>query len=370
MTEWSPQQADALGKVAAWHKAGNQQIMRVFGFAGTGKTTLARHFAGGIKGSTRFAAFTGKAAMVMRKSGCADANTIHSLIYQAVQNPKTGQLKFHLDKHGPVKDAALVVVDECSMVDEALGQDLLSYGKPVLVLGDPAQLPPVSGGGFFTDHEPDCMLTEIHRQAEGNPIVKLATDVREGRGLTLGKYGSSRVICRDEVTADLVTGADQVLVGKNVTRHQYNLRMRTLKGIDSRLPVSGDRVICLKNDRSTGIFNGGIFVVHRAGPVGSDGCISLDIRSEDFPGRAAISVKVRQEFFTGGSEAIDWRELRGTQQFNFGYAVTVHKAQGSQWERVVLFDESGAFRESAQRWLYTGITRAAGSITIVSGEKA
>ena len=58
------------------------------------------------------------------------------------------------------------------MVDEDLGRDLLSFGKPVLVLGDPAQLPPVKGGGFFTEAEPDVMLTEVHRQAADNPIIR------------------------------------------------------------------------------------------------------------------------------------------------------------------------------------------------------
>ena len=66
------------------------------------------------------------------------------------------------------------------MVDEELGRDLLSFGKPVLVLGDPAQLPPVKGGGFFTEAEPDIMLTEVHRQAADNPIIRMSMVVREG----------------------------------------------------------------------------------------------------------------------------------------------------------------------------------------------
>ena len=70
------------------------------------------------------------------------------------------------------------MIDECSMVDEELGRDLLSFGKPILVLGDPAQLPPVKGGGFFTETAPDVMLTEIHRQAEGSAIIRASRAAR------------------------------------------------------------------------------------------------------------------------------------------------------------------------------------------------
>ena len=77
------------------------------------------------------------------------------------------------------------------MVDAELGRDLMSFGVPVLVLGDPAQLPPIQGGGFFTEAEPDMMLTEVHRQAEDNPIIRLSMDIRAGRDLDLGRYGET-----------------------------------------------------------------------------------------------------------------------------------------------------------------------------------
>lgn len=367
--DWSDQQKQALDAVSKWHKVGDEQVYRVFGFAGTGKTTLARHFANEINGDTCFAAFTGKAAMVMRKSGCRGANTIHGTIYSAEQDENTGAVTFVLDRDSKVSDASLVVIDECSMVDSDLGRDLLSFGKPVLVLGDPAQLPPVRGGGFFTDHEPDQMLTEIHRQAEDNPIVKLATDVREGRDLSFGQYGTSQVIAKTDVTPELVKSADQVLVGKNLTRHLYNKRMRELLGRKNGMPEPGDRLVCLKNNRSNGLFNGGLFTISEVHdqPRGAvkDKTIKMDVLSSDFEKKAAIRVDVREEFFLGGHENIDWRELSGTDQFNYGYALTVHKAQGSQWGSVALFDESRAFRSDWRRWLYTGITRAAEKITIV-----
>ncbi len=160
---WSPQQDEALKEAAAWLKRGDRQVFRLFGFAGTGKTTLARHLAEGIDGDVCFGAFTGKAAHVLRQKGCEDAGTIHSLIYRPRSAKEEDDLDDDDDDSGPqfaikrdsqASTASLIVIDECSMVDEDLGKDLLSFGTPVLVLGDPAQLPPVKGGGFFTEAEP------------------------------------------------------------------------------------------------------------------------------------------------------------------------------------------------------------------------
>src|SRR5262245_52552535 len=181
----SPQQDDALKAVSRWLKAGRPQMFRLFGYAGTGKTTLARHFASHVDGQVQFAAFTGKAAQVLRSKGAVNARTIHSLIYrprgeEAVADEVTGKTSmspmFSLNRQSPVARARLIIVDECSMVDEELGRDLMSFGTPILVLGDPGQLPPISGGGYFTDYEPDFLLTEIHRQARDNPIIRLAID--------------------------------------------------------------------------------------------------------------------------------------------------------------------------------------------------
>jgi len=120
---------------------GEPQVFRLFGYAGVGKTTLARHIAEGAQGEAVFAAFTGKAALVLRSKGCVGASTIHALIYRASEGAE-GAPTFTLNHDGPASKAGLIVIDECSMVDAELGRDLLSFGKPILVLGDPAQLPP------------------------------------------------------------------------------------------------------------------------------------------------------------------------------------------------------------------------------------
>ena len=138
-----------------------------------------------------FAAFTGKAALVMRSKGCERASTIHSLIYKTRESGEEVP-SFDLWDDAPASKAALIVIDECSMVDAELGRDLMSFGVPLLVLGDPAQLPPIQGGGFFTEAEPDAMLTEVHRQAEDNPIIRLSMDIRAGLDLEPGRYGETR----------------------------------------------------------------------------------------------------------------------------------------------------------------------------------
>ena len=259
MTSWTQAQDQALKAVARWLAAKDgPQLFRLFGYAGTGKSTLARHLAENVEGLVVFAAFTGKAALVMRSKGCVDARTIHSLIYRATDT-ETEEPSFELNDESDATRAKLIVIDECSMVDEELGRDLLSFGRKVLVLGDPAQLPPVKGGGFFTEAEPDVMLTEVHRQAADNPIIRMSMAICEGGQIARGIYGESQVVGRDGLEPSLVTGADQVLVGMNKTRRAYNKRLRELRGFSGDLPQSGEKLVCLRNNRKKGLLNGALF---------------------------------------------------------------------------------------------------------------
>jgi exodeoxyribonuclease-5 len=367
MPTFSPEQDAALAAVAEWLKAkpgtrGTPLIFRLFGYAGTGKTTLARHIAEAVEGKVLFAAFTGKAAQVMRSKGCEGASTIHSLIYRTLEAGAETP-SFELWDDAPASKAKLIVIDECSMVDAELGRDLKSFGVPLLVLGDPAQLPPIQGGGFFTDAEPDAMLTEVHRQARNDPIVRLSMEIRAGNRLEPGQYGETQVVRRDALDPQRVIVADQVLVGRNATRRAYNARLRERRGFDGALPVAGDKLVCLRNNRRKGLFNGGLWLVKER-PSARRQILNMRLTPDDI-GSRVVKVSVRPECFSGAIETLEWPQRKKYDEFDFGYVLTVHKAQGSQWDDVVLFDESFAFPDSRERWLYTGITRAAKRLTVV-----
>jgi exodeoxyribonuclease V len=366
---WSKQQDDALKAVEKWireyytSKKPGKQFFYLGGFAGVGKTTLAKHFAEGIDGDVIFGAYTGKAALVMRKNGCTDARTIHSLIYLAEQDSKTGEVTFHLNKGSGVRDAKLLIIDECSMVDSDLAKDLLSFGKPILVLGDPGQLPPVNGTGYFTSGKPDFMLTEIHRQSKDNPIIFLATQVRQGIMPDYGDYDESRVI--EKLNSKDVLEADQLIVGRNITRYEMNRKIRKLKKLDPDTPVVGDKLICLQNDKDVGIFNGGIFNIEQIlTSKYKTSFLHMRLESQD-EDRLPVMAKVHKSFFMDDVAKPDWKLLKGSQQFDYGYCLTGHRSQGSQWSSVVVQDESWCFREDRWKWLYTCITRAKQQLILV-----
>jgi exodeoxyribonuclease V len=368
--QFSPQQDAALKAIAAWLKQKDaKQVFYLAGYAGVGKTVLARHIAQAVSGTVLFAAFTGKAAMVMRSKGCDGASTIHSLIYK-VKEVRPGVVEYHLDEDSSVGRAALTIIDECSMVSIDLARDLLSFGTKVLVLGDPAQLKPVDGAGYFTRNEPDFFLTEIHRQARDNPIIRMSVIVREGGELACGSYGESRVVrVMDDIDP---TKFDQVLVGRNQTRNTYNARMRELLGHSNALfdtdPRPGEKLVCLRNRREKGLLNGSLWKIIES---------KRNTRSK-YPGFKMVVFPLDEgmgdqnretwtpvEFFSGRENELDWEARKGAEEFTYGYCLTVHKAQGSQWNNVFVRDESYVFREDAARHLYTALTRAAERITIL-----
>jgi exodeoxyribonuclease-5 len=208
------------------------------------------------------------------------------------------------------------------------------------------------------------MLTEVHRQAEDNPIIHLSMAVREGRPLTPGCYGESRVIRRRDVDSGIVMNADQVLVGLNKTRRLYNGRIRELNGYRDPMPAAGEKLVCLRNDKSKGLLNGGTWIIKALRGIRND-FVRMDVAPDDESLRRPVEVSVLKAFFEGFEEEIPFVLRRESDEFTYGYALTVHKAQGSQWDDLVLFDESFAFREHRARWLYTGLTRAAERIIVV-----
>jgi exodeoxyribonuclease-5 len=400
---WTPEQERALKMCGDWLR-GPEQEMRVFGYAGTGKTTIARHLAATSDGVTLFAAYTGKAANVMRKSGCAGATTLHSLLYKPSQGSteevhrlqtlishpdtdprdlpelrydlraakeKADRPVFSLNEDSPLRGASLLVVDEVSMVNADMKRDILSFGIKVLVLGDPAQLPPVSGEeGAFTSLAPHILLTDIQRQAKDNAIIRWATKVREGGIIDFGTDGECRKIRKTSISAgDLLLRSGQLLTGKNETRRKLNAQARKLMGASGPYPNKGETLVCLKNDHRAGFLNGVTCVAASTAQLIEDALV-MDLYYEDMELKDVEANTVPFDLYENPDAEAEtgyWDRMR-YQKFDFGYCLTVHKAQGSQWDKVTICDDGfgkrGGPTERA-RWLYTAITRAQRELVIV-----
>ena len=406
-------QAEAAEFIKEWYLHLNTQIFVLCGYAGTGKTFLVDHVVrslGLIPGeSVAFVAPTGKAASVLIRNG-TPAGTVHSLIYireEDVEVNEDGEiiserfLRFVRRESLP-KELKLIVVDETSMVSDDLLRDLLSFGVKCLLCGDPAQLPPV-GGTNSVLAVPAITLQEIVRQELGNPIVQMAEIVRGGGRLSYGSYGSRAAVVSErrispEMRRRLLLEADIVIVGTNKTRSRINRESRILRGIptEAQLPIDGEKLICTLNDWSKPLDEKGNFHLVN-GIIGTcyhireqeDGLGQLDFVADfldklvkNLPFDAGIFTEGR--YFHGyGDKAClleggmmvhegNFEVLRRLKvkredticRFEFAYAVTCHKAQGSEYDYVVIFDESRLFEDGAS-WLYTAITRAKQKLVII-----
>jgi len=408
----TPKQARAKDAVLRWLADPNgKQTFYFAGLGGTGKSTCVEQIVAEIQGHVCFAAFTGKAASVMRKKGCPTATTIHRLAYnmtgeaetpeqrqkllteiqrlrsvndpgaQATADKIVKELKraeeeegrkgprFALNPLSEIRHARLLVIDECSFIDKRVGQDLESFGTRLLVLGDPAQLPPVYGEGYFTSRDPDFFLDEILRQEMDNPIRKLCEMARKGQRIPFGKYGDSEVLPRgDARVQDRVLTADIVIVGRNKTRHASNAKIRRLLGRgDSPAPIAGDRVICLKNDHDRGMLNGTQWKVDRCLPDLDALTAKIEITSVDEEGqRDSVECETWLHHFMAREDELAIVEGRRKRaELDFGNVITAHKSQGSEWPNVVVIDESSAFPANPARWRYTAFSRASKRLTIV-----
>jgi len=436
----SDTQAAAVKSIIDWYKnrRDKQQVFRLFGYAGTGKSTILKYAIDEIGG--RFmrrisktdgeevvafddetedkdgsaspkilaAAFTGKAALVMTRKG-TPASTIHSLCY-SVQEPtkeavekarqELAELRqkgagsmdvmlwnalvrerekaikdmhrphFVINLQSPIVDCDLIVLDEVSMVGEDMAMDLMSFKKPILVLGDPGQLPPIRGEGTFTQAKPDVMLTEIHRQAADSAFIRLATMARCGQRIPLGRYDDDVwKMKRNQVPVDLLLRSGQVLCGYNNTRFYLNNALRQYAGFESHLPgKGGEKIICLKNRGSEGLINGQFLSLSDVSDV-EDYSFYAKIKTED-----GIDVGEQQIYRGHFDDHIHFDKDRGQQDYfrkksmvecTWGYTITVHKSQGSQWQNVVVWDDGFGRGEDRNRWLYTGITRAETGLLIL-----
>lgn len=386
----SAQQEQAVDEVAEWLKAADKPFYYLGGYAGTGKTTIAKKLASLQNGITYFATYTGKAARVLRSKGCP-ASTIHSLIYlpagavgeeigkldRELNDPETPPdparrikiLKRLADLRKPsfkknekVPKMSLLVLDECSMIDTNMANDILDLGIPVLVLGDPGQLPPIKGSGYFTNGRPDMMLEEIHRQAADSPVLQLATKARLGQHIPAGTFGTSKVMARSKMGKDEATGVDQIICGSNKARKVLISEMRQLLGFKGQLPQNGEKLICLRNNHTRGILNGQMFTaLSDMDPQFG----TIDVLDDDGDKTA---LTCHPECFTDEDLVKAWpyNKRATAEEFDFGYAITCHKSQGSEWPAVTVYADMFQWDQAMfRKWLYTGITRASDRVNVL-----
>jgi exodeoxyribonuclease-5 len=396
---WGVQQAEALDLIYKWLRNKNKNSwFYLAGYAGTGKTKLMSQISTFVSeeqgknnvpsGEVLYAAYTNRVAAVLRSKGCLNAATLHSLLYKPVIDADTGRCTgFVINHQSPISTASVLVIDEISMVSEEMALDILSFNTPVLVVGDPAQLPPVKGTGYFIERKPDYLLTDIRRQEKGNPIIYLATRVREGKTLNPGKYGNSIIYeYGNHVSDELILNSTQVIVGLNATRKHINTRVRKLNGKFDKnpiFPVKGDRLICTKNNLDKTLANGTLwrcsqptlgvilqpkFKNSTYKVAGSLNVLKFKVQSEDeldSSGKLAVfDTQCALHHFDVRLPEPNWKDMLGSDDWDFAYAITCHKLQGSQVESALIFDESSTFREHAKNWLYTAITRAIDKVTI------
>jgi hypothetical protein len=246
------------------------------------------------------------------------------------------------------------LVHNCSMLGKKMAADVLRTGVKLVAVGDPGQLPPVEGLAFFTEavFRRSFTLTEIHRQALENPIIRQAHRVRQGLGYEADGE-AVRVI--DRVSSEELIAADVVLVGRRRTRMRMNAERRRILGFNNPLPRLFEPLICLRNLSKYGLCNGAIY--HASRDLQEDDK-TIGISTDDG------DVEVPGVFLPPGHE-YDRPDLPVWMTvFAFGYALTVHQAQGSEWDKVLLIDESAALGDDRTRWLYTGVTRASREIVI------
>ena len=389
--KWSPQQDKALSSVSDWLTSKDRPFFYLGGYAGTGKTTLARHLAEGVD-SVAYAAYTGKAALQLQKSGIPNASTVHSLIYKLVI-PKRGAIKvleaelaaakspneaeelmqrlkkikephFEINEKSRLHDADLLVLDECSMINQEMANDLLEFQVPILVLGDPGQLPPIKGEGYFTAKKPDYFLEEIHRQALDNPIIAASMHARQYGAIKAMNDDRVLIVHDREKMKSLMLEADKVLVGKNKTRLGVNRAFRSYRGFTDPYPMEGDTLICLRNYQDKGLLNG-LFAEVLPGELHDVDNFQIKTTLKTELGATLEDLPIFTGFFDEYTQAkaVDKAPFflrKAAFEFDYGYAITVHKSQGSQYPTTFLWDD-GMFSwdlPMRKKWLYTAITRA------------
>lgn len=376
----------------------HQKYTVISGYAGAGKSTLVKFIISALSQygidpdeDVVFTSFTGKATQVLQKKGNKNVSTLHKLLYKSI--PKADGTFYRVPK--TEIDYRVVVVDECSMAPKELLQLLYTHDVYILCLGDPGQLPPVNKNddNHLLDN-PHVFLDEIMRQAAESEIIQLSMKIRNDEPITEMQGKEVQVIKKSDLTTGMLMWADQVICATNDTRIALNNQMRELLGRGDK-PEDGDKVICLRNywecfsDDDSALVNGTIGYLDNSYPTfhsipfflqepGSPSRIEV-IRSnfisdsdEVFPNLA-----MDKKMILEGEKSLDWkmsyklgRNMKFKHlvpmEFTYGYAITGHKSQGSEWDKVLVIEERFPFsKEEHRRWLYTVCTRASQKLVLV-----
>ena len=385
--ELTEKQREAL-TIAVQRYVNGEPYTCISGYAGAGKTTLIKFIVSALglhNTEVCYIAYTGKAALVLQEKGCENAMTAHRLLY--ISHPKSDGTFFHTPRR-PLPPYKLIVCDEVSMLPKDMWDLLLSHRIHVLALGDPAQLPPITEDNNILQ-SPHIFLDEIVRQAQDNEIIKLSMDIREGKPLVNFRGKQVQVINKSDVVDGMYLWADQIICARNDTRRQINDYMRNkLFNVTSPEPIEGDKVICLRNnwDDMNGLgdcmVNGTMGTVSYIRYNNSNPYLKPQLEWDFLPDGYVPSqcaddpyfrnINVDYKLLTTGEPTVNNRNFKKfpkiwvPKEFDYGYCITCWKAQGDQYNKVLLFEEGFPFDpEEHQRYLYTGVTRAVEKLVVV-----
>ena len=380
-SDLSEDQQEVYDAIINWATRTQIPYLTMGGYAGTGKTTVTAAVAGELakKFDIAFCAFTGRAAGVLSRKlvenglGNLPCQTIHSLIYKPDVNEKTGEIEGWALKEPMELGYDMFVVDEASMLAKDLWDDLKSYGRPILLVGDHGQLAPV-GDNPNLMKRPDLRLEKIHRQAEGNPILALAEFVRNGGKPRYFQPTDDRVkfVHGFPTVAERMDMDSAAICFKNSTRCSINKVAREAKGFHGPIPDPSEIVMCLKNKAP--IYNGMRGRLYWADytPDRMDRIpVVVDFADENLRmwGRVCQFQFGREKTFSSLADIPNKPKSWGSagQMFDFGYGMTCHKAQGSQFREVTVLVEKwlGKTEDDRRRWLYTAVTRASEQLNLV-----
>ena len=369
----------------------------IAGYAGAGKSTLVRFIIEELKTygvketDVCFACFTGKAAQVLLKKGNKNVITLHKLLYKSIPKESGGFVRIP----NPSIPYKIVVVDEVSMAPKTLMDLLFKHDVYVICLGDPFQLPPVDKkeDNHLLD-TPHIFLDEIMRQAQESEIIQLSMAIRENRPIEVFQGKEVQILNKEELNTGMLTWADQILVATNATRVSINAQMRKLLNFGEQ-PQDGDKIICLRNywdcfsDNEEPLVNGTIgilknsFLTKRYLPrivKSTDGLSHIDLIMGDFISDSGMyfhSLEMDKKMIDTGEFSLDWKTVYQLNrnpktrdipplEFTYGYAITCHKAQGSEWDKVLVIEEKFPFDKTEHaRWLYTAVTRSSEKLVLV-----